>query len=143
MPTQHTLDSVTRNEDEDWGGGPGQNGPFHVYTLKAQGLEQSVKVNRKPDSPVLQAGQQVWLETQGTNRDGTLKGRVQKPPDQQQSFQRNGSSASDDPTRHSIEAQVALKAAVEYARAFSSPPDASTVGETAKAFFTAMQEMQS
>jgi hypothetical protein len=54
MPTQHTLEAVTRNEELDWGSEPGQNGPFHVYTLKAQGLEQLVRVNRKPDSPVLQ-----------------------------------------------------------------------------------------
>jgi hypothetical protein len=147
MPTQHTLEAVTRNEELDWGSEPGQNGPFHVYTLKAQGLEQLVRVNRKPDSPVLQPGQQVWLETAGANRDGTLKGKIQKPPDQQQgSFQSrtNGHAQThDDPTRASIEAQVSLKAAVEYATGFPSPPDANTVIATAKQFYAALKDMQS
>lgn len=107
MPTQHTLDSVTRNEDQDWSN---DNGQFHVYTLKAQGLDQLVKVNRKPDSPVLQAGQQVWLETAGTNRDGTLKGRVQKPPDQQQAFQPRNSQQHGD-RDESIERQSCIRSA--------------------------------
>jgi hypothetical protein len=88
------------------------------------------------------------LETAGANRDGTLKGKIQKPPDQQQAFspRSNGTPSHDDPTRASIEKQVALKTAVEFevgrnfvadSGAHSAPID---VLQTAQMFFDFLRQ---
>lgn len=140
MPTQVTLAEVLRSPEDDWSN---DFGSFHVYTLSAPELPSPVKVNRKPDSPTLSPGQQVWLETQA-GRGGVLKGKIVQAPEGAPAPRQNGQGAltREDPTRHSIEAQVAIKAAVEYARGFDQMPGADLVGETAKTFFRAMQEMQ-
>jgi hypothetical protein len=115
----------------------------HDFKLRFEGSDDKFVITQKPTSAVPQVGQSLDVEMLGPHpmHDGFTK--VKKA----QTFQQNGQSQqsfqpADDPTRASIEAQTAIKAAVEYARAFSSPPDANTVSETAKVFFRAMSEMQ-
>lgn len=119
MPSQVTIKNVLAGTP--WSNDHGTFHPF-ALTVDADGTEQTVEVNRKPDSPVLQPGQQVWVETK-PGRNGVLRGKIVPPPEQQSFTPRsNGTPGHDDVTRRSIEKQVALKAAVEFHRGDDKPP---------------------
>lgn len=114
-----------------------QGGTFHEYRLGLDGVEKLVSLNQKPETPAPQVGQTLTLDLLPHPKFPELmRGKkVQAPNAGQQAL-------GDDVTRASIESQVCLKAAVEYACGFSQPPDAEAVVLTAKRFYAALREMQ-
>lgn len=139
MSQQVTIKSVV---------GPGtpwsnDYGTFHPFTLTVDETSQPIEVNRKPDSPPLEAGQQVWVETK-PGRDGALRGRIVQPPDAAprtaNGVQTLGGGGSLGDFRPGT--QSAVKSAVAYAAAFTNPPSADDVILVAKQFFAAMEEME-
>lgn len=115
------------------------------FLLRFEGSEDKFCLTQK-SAQGPQVGQVLDLEVVGPHpiREGFKK--VKKPdtfqPNGQQSF--GGVRSHDDPaTRASIEKQVSLKAAVEYACGHSSPPAADVVVTTAQVFFDWLRNGQS
>lgn len=139
MPQQVTLTAV--GQPEPWT--HDTYGPMLSYVLTAEGLEGPVQINRKPDSPAPQVGQQVWLDNIAANphRPGQFKGKLVQDPNRAQNNSGARQSNDDPATRKSIESQVAVKSTAELFA--GSSPSLEFVTEYAKGLFRAMQEMQS
>lgn len=133
MPQQVSVQQVLQRLP-DWGN---DFGTFHAYLLQVAGLDKPLEISQKPDRAAPAQGDSFWVETKDHPQNPAwLKGKRVAPPQGSPQTQapRNGSPSvsHDDPTRRSIEAQTALKAAVEYhARDEKAPID---VVQTAAVF---------